>query len=569
MDVIQTSSVKIPNSVIVSGLAGTETDEELSDFLKQYGSIQRIIPVDFIEQEPGKQVIVEYVHGTAVQSLLPSLPYRLDSKTENDVTFHIRALASVYTPVASKTATKTYLTELKDIAKQTGKDFATVLREELSLISETVDLDHSETQDEDTEQNSPDNLEQHDSKSAAQASPLPSTAPEQHIQHHWSPSPTPSKEKTQPALKLSDVNPPDIQKVIVEHIVRNEDSALQVHTSLRLRPFSGRVPRPNNEVDYETWRSNVELLLKDTTQSDLYKSRKLLESLLSPAIDIVKHLTPESPLNVYLEILDSAFGTVEDGDDLFAKYLNTMQDNGEKPSAYLQRLQVMLSTTLRRGGVTASDLDRHLLRQFVRGCWDNILIAELQLEQKKQNPPTFAELLLLLRTAEDKRSSKASRMKQHFNVSKPRVSSHYQSVYVQSEEDCNSSQPALDHRSEIQDLKKQIADLQSQLTRITQKDSRKAKPAARPLAPQTASTHSPAITHTSQRLQTHSRDVNNNTSNRPRPWYCFRCGEDGHIKPQCESESNPSLVAEKRKQLKEKQLAWDNQHGASKPDPLN
>jgi len=323
--------------------------------------------------------------------------------------------------------------------------------------------------------------------------------------------------------------------------VRNEDSALQVHTSLRLRPFSGRSPRSNNEVDYETWRSNVELLLKDTTQSDLYKSRKLLESLLSPAIDIVKHLTPE--------------------DDLFAKYLSTMQDNGEKSSAYLQRLQVMLNTTLRRGGVNASDLDRHLLRQFVRGCWDNTLIAELQLEQKKQKPPTFAELLLLLRTAEDKCTSKASLMKQHLNISKPRVSSSYQGVYVQSE-DCNPSQPALDHRSEIQDLKKQIADLQSQLTRITQKDGRKTKSAARLVAPHTA------ITPPSQRLH-HSRDANNNTSNRPKPWYCFRCGEDGHIKPQCESESNPSLVAEKRKQLKEKQLKWDIENGVSKADHLN
>lgn len=191
----------------------------------------------------------------------------------------------------------------------------------------------------------------------------------------------------------------------------------------------------------------------------------------------------------------------------------------------------------------------------------NILIAELQLEQKKQNPPTFAELLLL-RTAEDKRTSKASRMKQHFNIAKPRVSSYYQGIYMQSEEDCNPSQQALDHRSEIQDLKKQIAGLQSQLTRITQKDSRKAKSAARPVAPQTA------ITPTSQRLH-HSRDVNNNISNRPRPWYCFRCGEDGHIKPQCESEPNPSLVAEKRKQLREKQLTWDIENGASKPDHLN
>lgn len=569
MDVIQTSSVKIPNSVIVSGIAGTEADEELYDFLKQYGSIQRVIPVELAEQASGKQVVVEYVYGTAIQSLLPSLPHRLNSKTQTDITYYIGTLASVYTPVASKTATQTYLSELKDIAKQTGKDFAAVLREELSIISETVDVGHSETQNEYMEQNPHDTSEQYDPENAEQVSPLPSTLLEQHVQHHLTPRPTPYKEKTQPALKLSDVNPPDIQKVIIEHIVRNEDSALQVHTALRLRPFSGRDPRPNNEVDYETWRSNVEFLHKDTTQSNLYKSRKLLESLLLPAVDIVKHLTPESPPSVYLEILDSAFGTVEDGDDLFAKYLNTMQDNGEKPSAYLQRLQVMLNTTLRRGGISASDLDRHLLRQFVRGCWENLLIAELQLEQRKQNPPTFAELLLLLRTAEDKRSSKTSRMKQHFNVSKPRVSSHYHGVYVQSEEDCNSSQPALGHRSEIQDLKKQIADLQSQLTRITQKDSKKAKSTARPLAPQTVSTHSTAISPTSRGLQPKGRDVSNNTSNRPRPWYCFRCGEDGHIKPQCESEPNPSLVAEKRKQLKEKQLAWDIGNGAAKTDPLN
>lgn len=47
----------------------------------------------------------------------------------------------------------------------------------------------------------------------------------------------------------------------------------------------------------------------------------------------------------------------------FSQSILTMQDNGEKPSAYLQQL-VMLNTTLRRGGVTASDLDQLLLRQI-------------------------------------------------------------------------------------------------------------------------------------------------------------------------------------------------------------
>ena len=573
MEVVQTSSVKIPNSVIVSGITNTDTDEDLYDFLKRYGSIQRKIQVDSLELEPDKQVIVEYEYGAAVQALSPLLPYRLEAKDEPDISYHIRALASVYVPVASKTATRTYLSELREIAKLTGEDPLTVLKGELSAISEAIDPDDPEPQSGNLGVSSPDIQEQHVPESDAQVSPPPSTVPEQQVQpeFNWSLPPATPKQKAQPALKLSDVNPPEVQKVIVEHIVRNEESAMHIHAPMRLRLFSGRCPRPNNEVDYETWRSNVGLLLKDTKQSDLHKSRKLLDSLSSPAIDIVKHLTPDSPPDVYLEILDSAFSTVEDGDDLFAKYLNTMQDNGEKPSAYLQRLQVMLNTTLRRGGVVASDLDRQLLRQFVRGCWDNTLISELQLEQKKQNPPTFAEFLLLLRTAEDKRSTKASRMKQHLNVSKPKVSSHYQGICVQCEEECTSSQSTPDSKSEIQDLKRQIADLQSQLTRITQKGSRKSstKPAAKQEAPKSANTKPSADTPTSQKVQSHGRDAKSNTRNRPKPWYCFRCGEDGHIKPQCDSEPNPSLVSSKGKLLKEKQQAWDTENGASEPDNLN
>ncbi|KAK0146798.1 Tafazzin [Merluccius polli] len=554
-EVLPNTTPYIPQTV--SGITNTETDEELYDFLKQYGSIERIIPIDSPHTaHSDKQTIIEYRYGTAVQSLASLLPHTLDTSSPAN-SYCIRALASVYTPVASKTATQTYLSDLREIAKQTGKDLATLLKEELSIISDAVDLENSETQSDDLELNSP---EQHVPQRAAQVGPN-NTVPERDVQpgRKGTPPPAPAKE-TPSALKLCDVNPPEIQKVIVEHIVRSEDSAMHVNTALRLRPFSGRLPRPNNEADYETWRSNVGLLLKDTRQSDLHKSRKLLESLLSPAIDIVKHLIPETPPRVYLEILDSAFSTVEDGDDLFAKYLNTMQDSGEQPSAYLQRLQVMLNTTLRRGGVSAAEFDRQLLRQFVRGCWDNTLISELQLEQKKQNPPTFAELLLSLRTAEDRRASKAFRMKHHLSASRPKVSSHYQGICVQYDEECSTSQSP-SPSSEIQDLKRQIADLQTQLARVAQKDHRKsqAKPTTKPKTP------TPAF----QRIQTptpHSQPERSATSKRPKPWYCFRCGEDGHIKPQCDGEPNPSLVATKGRLLKEKQQAWDAVNSTSEPE---
>ena len=567
MDVIQTAGVKIPNSLLISGLTDTETDEELYDFLKQYGSIQRIIPVDPSQSESGLQIIIEYTYGTALQSLSPLLPYKLASKSQTDVTYHIKALASIYTAAVSQSATQTYLTELKVIAKQSGRDFADVLKQELSRISDTVDQEDSEDQVDDPE-TSVDDVQEHAIEAAAQESPQPSAPLPQHV-HTSEPDPAlfqpPRKEKAQPNLNLTDLCPSELQKVVVEHIVKHEDLT-QTHSSMRLRPFSGRTPRPNNEVDYETWRSNADFLLKDTQQSDLHKSRKILESLLSPAVDIVKHLTPYSPPSMYLNILDSAFGTVEDGDDLYAKFLNTLQNYGEKSSAYLQRLQVMLNTTLRRGGVNATDLDSQLLKQFCRGCWDNTLISELKLEQKKHNPPTFAELLLLLRTEEDKRISKECRMKQYFGASRQKVSSHFQGAYGPCVEGCNtSSQKHNEPKSEIQDLKRQIADLQSQLSKITQKDNKThtKKASSRP-----ASTKSRAETARLQTAQPSNCDVNNNHNNKPRPWYCFRCGEDGHIKPQCEAEPNPSLVALKRKLLREKQLEWEMKN-SSTSDHLN
>lgn len=102
----------------------------------------------------------------------------------------------------------------------------------------------------------------------------------------------------------------------------------------RLRSFSGRTPRPQHESDYEAWWSGVDLLGKDPAVSDLQHSRKILESLLPPAGHMMTHLMPETPPNTYLQILDSAYGTVQDGDELFVKFMELFQDAGEKPSAY-------------------------------------------------------------------------------------------------------------------------------------------------------------------------------------------------------------------------------------------
>ena len=83
---------------------------------------------------------------------------------------------------------------------------------------------------------------------------------------------------------------------------------------------------------------------------------------LSPAADIVKQLGPQASPTDYVQLLDSAFGTVDDGEKVFAKFMKTLQDAGEKPSQYLNRLQVILSQAVKRGGAVSVEQDEHLLR---------------------------------------------------------------------------------------------------------------------------------------------------------------------------------------------------------------
>uniref|UniRef100_A0A674NQA0 CCHC-type domain-containing protein n=1 Tax=Takifugu rubripes TaxID=31033 RepID=A0A674NQA0_TAKRU len=282
-------------------------------------------------------------------------------------------------------------------------------------------------------------------------------------------------ETLEPDATNMSVNAPEL--VVVEHIVRSEAPGSQFNAPFRLRQFSGKQPCPSHEVDFDTWRHSVELILQDPSLSDLQRSRRILDSLVPPAANVVRPLSPQASPSAYLELLNSAFGTVEDGNELFPKFLNTFQDAGEKPSQYLHRLQTALTKALKRGGVVASEADRHLLRQFCRGCWDNALLADLQLGRRRDNPPSFTELLLQLRVEEDKQMSHLARLKP----------------------------PTL------------------------KKTSKPPKPFAKVSEP-TPSTNQAA-------------------KNRPKPWYCFQCGEDGHIVSACSNDPNPSLVAYKRNHI--------------------
>ncbi|CAL9683894.1 unnamed protein product [Knipowitschia caucasica] len=486
------SGLNIKNCVTITGEINGSNELELLEQLKNYGS-HKIRAVD------SKNLVVEYKHESSIIELKHILPYTHVLSTNPELSFHVALSKTTLSESSTASAPPPdYMEELKRIARRSGQNLELVLQEVMLQISSHLDsVEPTGGQGEQP------------MKSEDPAPPLPG---QQGV-----------------PLTQADLNPPQVQKMVVEHIVRAEDFATHSGPAVRLRPFSGKTPKTQNEADYDTWRSHIELLLTDVNLPPLHVTRRIIESLLSPAADVVKGLRPDTLPSVYLQVLDSAYSTVQDGEELFAQFLNTLQDAGENPSSYLQRLLLTLNTVVKRGGVVAADVDKHLLRQFCRGCWDNGIIGKLQLEQKRDNPPSFAELLLLLRTEEDRQLAKESLMKKHMGSSKQRAT-------LQAQTTCPCSHSNADSTS-IRELKEQMRALQQQMSVLLTQTSKNVNRIKEPNFQPTGG----------------SRPQNT----RPRPGFCYKCGEDGHIVTTCNQPANSTLVQQKKTQLRQNQQRWD------------
>ncbi len=137
MDFVLSSDIKVPNAVIVSGILDSSDDEGVIDFLKQYGTF-RVVPVVDSNSEFFKNLIVEYQSGDAIEALAPLLPYTYEVKEKPGAKYHVKAFSSVYTAKMGSSATKSYLDEIKRVAKLSGKDFEEVLKSMMTEISEII-----------------------------------------------------------------------------------------------------------------------------------------------------------------------------------------------------------------------------------------------------------------------------------------------------------------------------------------------------------------------------------------------------------------------------------------------
>ncbi|XP_013878424.1 uncharacterized protein LOC106527944 [Austrofundulus limnaeus] len=268
MEVFETLGLKIPNTILIDGVSENPTDE-LIDFLEQYGDIKQRTTIDLCESEFDQMMVVEFDSGLSLARLSPILPYTFTSCVGDK--FHIESLSEIYASKVGGLKTNKYLADLQEIAKMSGKNYTQVLTEVMSQIQQSiaefcpvVPEKAKEEQQQLADEEGGQQPSAHATtqlpfplSSLSQSAPLPSGSSVSDRAE------VPSQKRRSTSISAGDLSPPEVQRYVVEHVVRSGDSSLHMHTSNRLRAFSGKVPRPSHETDYDTWRSSVELVLQD------------------------------------------------------------------------------------------------------------------------------------------------------------------------------------------------------------------------------------------------------------------------------------------------------------------
>ncbi|CAL9699755.1 unnamed protein product [Knipowitschia caucasica] len=302
MDSFPKADVNVAHSVVISGVTNTQSDDEIIQQLRSYGEIKTTFTVTDRDSALYKNRIVEFINKAALVALEPVLPYTYPSRSGADV-FVVRSLSGASecsaTGPAESAQPPDYLREIRKLAESSGQPFEVVLKGLMDQIS--IHLGPVTMKEEDEEEK----LEEPVVRPKIFLEFRPSS--KQHMPTDQIPMFPPSfdhdaRPTQSPRISLSanDLNPPAVQRVVVEHIIRKDDVIMQSLLSLRLRTFSGKSPKPVHESDYDSWRSHIDLLSADPGLSPIHITRRIIESLLSPAADLVKNLGPDSLPSAFL-----------------------------------------------------------------------------------------------------------------------------------------------------------------------------------------------------------------------------------------------------------------------------
>ncbi len=263
MDVIRRENVNVANTIIADSLTLTETYQDLEAWLLRFGSIS----FNFLNDDPNSEfhhhAIIKCTYSSAMKALKPLLPVTMVSMLNPDPAFNVCALSSVYHQVASDSATKGYLEELQAVANASGKSIEEVLQEELKKMEsghslaeplpasgerfESTNVADSQMPDSTSSLDGPSSptksqrvTTEHAAPPSSENSPFRGNESKksQNLSKKRPNSRTSSPAATvlpHPDLTIDMIDPPSMQKVAVEHIVRTNDTALQLFTPAACR----------------------------------------------------------------------------------------------------------------------------------------------------------------------------------------------------------------------------------------------------------------------------------------------------------------------------------------------
>uniref|UniRef100_A0A3P9MNG2 Paraneoplastic antigen Ma1 homolog n=1 Tax=Oryzias latipes TaxID=8090 RepID=A0A3P9MNG2_ORYLA len=178
------------------------------------------------------------------------------------------------------------------------------------------------------------------------------------------------------------------------------------HSSYRrLRTFSGVHPTPPGEDNLDNWMEHAKFMVDEYEYTDREKKRRIVESLKGPALEIIQAVrmsNPDATHMDYIEVLESTFGTVESGEELYFTFKALHQKPNECLSDFLLRLERTLNKVVKRGGLNVHEVNKARLEQLIKGATESdIMLLNLNLRERRSDPPSFLSLLKEIREEEE------------------------------------------------------------------------------------------------------------------------------------------------------------------------
>ncbi|MEJ1280445.1 paraneoplastic antigen Ma2 [Cricetulus griseus] len=214
------------------------------------------------------------------------------------------------------------------------------------------------------------------------------------------------------ALKQEGVSPatptctsPELLAHLVGQAMAQAPRPLQPVRYCKLRVFSGNtVPAPEEE-SFEIWLEQATEIAKEWPIPEAEKKKWMMESLRGPALDLMHIVQGDNPsisVEECLEAFKQVFGSLESRRSSQVRYLKTYQQEGEKISAYVLRLETLLRRAVEKRAIPRNIADQVRLEQVMAGAnLTNVLWCRLR-ELKDQGPlPTFLELMKVIREEEE------------------------------------------------------------------------------------------------------------------------------------------------------------------------